>query len=88
MAWHMGYPLAQSLFTSLYLDRLLWPEPRTLEEARFDRGSRPINDRGRGGGGELLHTVLRAFCLGLVKACDLVYQTISSEHYYEVSMCP
>ena len=81
MAWHMGYPLSQSLFTSLYIDRLLWPEPTTLEEARFDRGSPAKDDPG------LLHIVLRAFCLGLVKGCDFVYQTVSAEHYYEVSTC-
>lgn len=81
MAWHMGYPLSQSLFTSLYIDRLLWPEPATLEEARFDRGSPSKEDHG------LLHLVLRAYCLGVIKACDFVHQTVSSEHYYEVSLC-
>lgn len=86
MAWHSGSPLSQSLFTSLYLDRLLWPEPKCLNRARFDRNVVPQNNK-------MLHLVLRAYCLGLIKACDFVLRRISSEHFYEVSlsnysMCP
>lgn len=77
MAWHMGNPLSQTLFTSLYLDRLLWPEPKTLAQARFERDEIPE-------GNLMLHSILRAFCLGLIKACGLVHQTICTEHYYEV----
>ncbi len=81
MAWHRGSPLSQSLFTSLYLDRMLWPEPKTIEEARFDRERTP------GPSNRMLHLVLRAYCLGLIKTCDFVHRKISSEHYYEVSPC-
>ena len=81
MAWHMGNPLSQTLFTSLYLDHLLWPEPRTLEQASFDRN-------GTGRGNEMLHIVLRAYCLGLVKTCDFVHRKITTEHYYEVAHPP
>lgn len=79
MAWHMGSPLSQSLFTSLYLDRMLWPEPKSLEDARFERDETP------GPGNKLVHLVLRAYCLGLLKTCDFVHRKICSEHYYEVS---
>ena len=79
MAWHMGNPLSQTLFTSFYLDRMLWPEPKTLDDARFDR------DRLAPPGNEMIHTVLRAYCLGLVKCCDFVHRTIGKEQYYEVS---
>lgn len=79
MAWHMGYPLSQTLFTSLYIDRLLWPEPKTLEQARFDRDNTHKKKN------QLLHVVLRAYCLALIKACDFVHNRISTEHYYEVS---
>lgn len=74
----MGYPLSQTLFTSLYIDRLLWPEPKSLEEAQVWRepGSHP--------GGPLLHRVLRAYCLGTIKSCDLVRTLICSQHFYEV----
>lgn len=80
MAWHMGYPLSQTLFTSLYIDRLLWPEPKELDEARFDRHSSTKSEEG------LLHLVLRSYCLALIKTCDGVAERIAGEHYYEVRL--
>lgn len=79
MAWHMGHPLSQSLFTSYHIDRLLWPNPRTLEEANFDRRGRSGPVKG------MLHVVFRAYCLALIKCCDFVHRRIGTEHYYEVS---
>ncbi|KAL9040205.1 MAG: hypothetical protein Q9180_002050 [Flavoplaca navasiana] len=76
MAWHMGHPLSQSLFTSYYIDRLLWPEPKKLEEASFDRQARAT-------GNGMLHVVFRAYCLALIKCCDHVHTRIRAEHYYE-----
>ncbi|KAJ5142575.1 NatC N(alpha)-terminal acetyltransferase Mak10 subunit [Penicillium bovifimosum] len=74
VAWHKGHPLSQTLFTSIYLDKLLWPVPRTMEDARFDRV--PSDS-------PLINLVLRAYCLSLVKACDLVHGRVSTEYYYE-----
>lgn len=86
----MGHPLSQTLFTSIYLDRLLWPVPKTLEEARFCRkldkvGTQDTEDKD---GGKLVSVVLRAYCLALIKACDLVHMRVSSEYYYEVCRHP
>ena len=78
MAWHMGYPLSQSLFSSYHIDRLLWPEPKNLEEASFGRQA-PVT------GNSMLHVVFRAYCIALVKCCDHVHRKIGAEHYYEVS---
>ncbi|KAL2010798.1 hypothetical protein VTN00DRAFT_3516 [Thermoascus crustaceus] len=78
MAWHMGNPLSQTLFTSIYLDKLLWPVPKTFEEARFYRGQRENEDDP-----PLVHLVLRAYCLALVKACDFVLTRVTAEYYYE-----
>lgn len=75
MAWHMGHPLSQTLFTSIYLDKLLYPAPRNIEDARFDRVSSES---------PLISLVLRAYCLALVKACDLVHSRIVTEYYFEV----
>jgi hypothetical protein len=80
MAWHMGHPLSQTLFTSIYIDKLLWPVPGTIEDARFDRGNLP----GKREGSPLVHLVLRAYCLALVKACDFVLARVASEYYWEV----
>ncbi|KAL9588484.1 MAG: hypothetical protein Q9203_002705 [Teloschistes exilis] len=78
MAWHMGYPLSQSLFTSYHIDRILWPNPKTLDEASFDR------QREAGLESKLLHVVYRAYCVAVIKCCDYVHRRIGTEHYYEV----
>lgn len=85
MAWHMGHPLSQTLFTSVYLDKLLWPVPRTIDEARFVRGQ---NEAGGENGNALVHLVLRAYCLALVKCCAAVHSRITAEYFYEVSHGP
>lgn len=77
--WHMGYPLSQTLFTSIHLDRLLWPEPKRLSEARFCRDTNQTN-----ASPSLLLDLLEPFCVGLVKCCDLVLSMVTSQHYYEV----
>ncbi|KAL4896886.1 Mak10 subunit, NatC N-terminal acetyltransferase-domain-containing protein [Aspergillus ambiguus] len=79
MAWHMGHPLSQTLFTSLYLDKLLWPVPKSLEEAHFGRPHPAGSEETL----ELVQLVLRAYCLALVKCCDFVHARISTEYYYE-----
>lgn len=81
MAWHMGHPLSQSLFSSFYIDRLIWPEPMTPEEARFDREGESGNEN------PMVHVVLRAFCVALIKACGFVYHTICGQQFYEASFC-
>ncbi|KAL9097683.1 MAG: hypothetical protein Q9165_000009 [Trypethelium subeluteriae] len=78
MAWHQGYPLSQTVLSSVYIDRLLWPDPKTLEDANFDRRS-----QGPAAKYLLVDTVLRAYCQGVVKCCDHVLRKIISEHYYE-----
>ncbi|KAL4987118.1 Mak10 subunit, NatC N-terminal acetyltransferase-domain-containing protein [Aspergillus falconensis] len=79
MAWHMGHPLSQTLFTSLYIDKLLWPIPRSVEDAHFGRGGL-VTDREQP---DLAHIVLRAYCLALIKCCDFVHARVTSEFYYE-----
>ncbi|KAK4130310.1 Mak10-domain-containing protein, partial [Trichocladium antarcticum] len=77
MAWHLGYPLSQTVFTSVYIDRMLEPEPTSLEEADF------VRDRPAGVPRDPMLGVLRAYCLGLLKACCYVNEQIKFEHYYE-----
>ena len=77
-AWQKGHPLSQTVFTSLYIDRLLWPEPSELDDATFGTGpSLPLAD-------DLVHVVLRSYCLALIKSCDRIHQLISNQTYYEV----
>ena len=83
MAWNLGNPLSQTLFTNVYIEALLMPFPQTIDEAHFVRGSK----------GALAHcemdkdpvaAILRAYCLGMLKSCHFVNERIKSEHYYEV----
>lgn len=85
MAWQMGHPLSQTLFTSIYLDKLLWPAPKSFDEYSFCRGDAEarLNAQRQS---PLVHLVLRAYCLALVKSCDLVHRRITQEYYYEVGI--
>jgi hypothetical protein len=78
MAWHMGYPLSQTIFTSLYIDRIMMPTPLKVEDTYFDRSESCSNDE------SLQLQVLRAYCLGLVKTCSFINDRVKAEHYYEV----
>lgn len=78
MSWHLGYPLSQTIFTSVYVEALLMPEPGSVEQAKFVRnGNCDANQ-------EPMLEILRAYCLGLLKACGHVNERIRSEHFYEV----
>ncbi|KAI1965877.1 N-alpha-acetyltransferase, non-catalitic subunit [Ophidiomyces ophidiicola] len=84
VAWHMGHPLSQTLFTSFYIDHLLWPVPNALEDARFDRSQSQIDKVNQVSNSlGLVYIVLRAYCLALIKACDLVIKRVGLEYYYE-----
>ena len=78
MAWHTGYPLSQTLFTSVYIDKLLWPETKAFEQVQFYRGN--IADDKKPGP---LLRVLRAYCLALIKGCDFVIAKVTGRDYYE-----
>ncbi|CBX97049.1 hypothetical protein IAQ61_008005 [Plenodomus lingam] len=78
MAWHSGYPLSQTLFTSVYIDKLLWPEVKVLEQAQFYRGDIANAKRP----GPFLE-ILRAYCLAVIKGCDFVIAKITSRDYFE-----
>jgi hypothetical protein len=69
MAWHEGYPLAQTVFTSHYIDKLLYTEAKRIEHIQFSLG-------GAKGGG-LVHVVLRAYCIGLIKCIDFALDEIN-----------
>ncbi|KAE9989850.1 hypothetical protein EG327_002191 [Venturia inaequalis] len=64
MAWHRGHPLAQTIFTSHYIDTLLNFEAKSMAAAQFSK------DGAETRGGPLLHLVLRAYCISLIKCCD------------------
>ncbi|KAK0651504.1 Mak10 subunit, NatC N-terminal acetyltransferase-domain-containing protein [Cercophora newfieldiana] len=77
MAWHLGYPLSQTLLTNVYIEAILNPAPGNLQEAHFIRD--PESEAAQ----DSMFTVLRAYCLGLLKSCWYVNERIKFEHYYE-----
>lgn len=83
MAWHLGYPLSQTLFTNVYIEALLMPFPQTVDEAHFIRNGEGALDYSVMDGNPIA-SILRAYCLALLKSCCFVNERIKSEHYYEV----
>ncbi|KAK7533633.1 Mak10 subunit, NatC N-terminal acetyltransferase-domain-containing protein [Phyllosticta citricarpa] len=87
MAWHKGYPLSQTLFISVHIDRMLYPEPRELNDTFFSRRDRRtgrlLNPDPFPPGKPRMHYVLWAYILGLIKYCDNVVQRVTSRDYYE-----
>ncbi|KJZ75053.1 hypothetical protein HIM_05539 [Hirsutella minnesotensis 3608] len=77
ISWHLGYPLSQTLFTSVYVEALLMPTPLKIDDAQFVRFGRVETNQ------QPMSMVLRAYCLGMLKACGYVNERIKSEHYYE-----
>jgi hypothetical protein len=78
MAWHMGHPLSQTIFTSLYIDKLLNSKKPNLEDIRFGILTDASYDE------TLNLCVLRAYCLGLIMTCSHINNRVKSEHFYEV----
>jgi hypothetical protein len=79
MAWHMGHPLSQTIFTSLYIDKLLNSKRANLEDIHFGKLTDTSHDE------PLNLRVLRAYCLGLIMTCSHVNNRVKSEHFYEVA---
>lgn len=79
VSWQQGYPLSQTLFTSIHLDKILWPDPKNLTDAHFIRSADATVNAAWS------HEFLRAYCLGVVKCVDLILSMVTSQHYYEVS---
>jgi hypothetical protein len=77
MAWHQGNPLNQTLFTCLYIERILEREPKNIEDATFYLPGQPPSR------GFYVETVLRAYCLGVIKSTEGVIQTVHNHLYFE-----
>ncbi|CAK7270961.1 N-alpha-acetyltransferase, non-catalitic subunit [Sporothrix epigloea] len=78
MAWHLGYPLSQTLLTCIYMTGILIPQPRGLYEADYLR-----RNLAEGTQRSPAHAVLRAYCIALIKTCGEVITTLKNELFYE-----
>ncbi|RMY26747.1 hypothetical protein D0866_10645 [Hortaea werneckii] len=79
IAWHEGYPLSQTVFTSLHVDRLLSPDNRP--PYTFPYGDSPGSNLTLQQ--HLVHKVLRAYCVALVKSIQASLLIIQSQNFYE-----
>lgn len=80
ISWLDGYPLSQTIFTSLHMDRLLAPDnryPYTLTYGEPVNSEKLMTEEG------LTHIVLRAYCIALAKCCGVILQLIQSQNFYE-----
>ena len=81
MSLHDGYPLSQNIFTSLHIFRLISPENkypyRFVLPGSYPEISKPTPEH------QLVHIVLRAYCVAVVKCCQLAFDSIQSQVYYE-----
>lgn len=77
MAWHLGYPLSQTLLTSVYVEALMKRPTPNLAEVQFagDLNSEEKQPK--------LLFVLRAYCIGMLKGCYLVNELVKDDLYYE-----
>jgi hypothetical protein len=72
MAWHEGYPLAQTLFSSHYIDGLLSLEAKNIDQIHFSHAG-----KNNSWNAPLLHIVLRAYCIAIVKCCDYALEEVN-----------
>ncbi len=79
ITWLEGYPLSQTIFTSLHIDRLLSPDSRHYDSFHHTSRQRPQSSLQD----ELTHELLRAYCIALIKCCQLASHLIQSQTYYE-----
>jgi len=79
VAWHEGYPLSQTVFTSLHIDRLLSPDNGMPYNFSID----PEEDIPSGIKYQLTHNILRACCIAVIKCCQFVLFAVQSQHFYE-----
>ncbi|KAH8677709.1 Mak10 subunit, NatC N-terminal acetyltransferase-domain-containing protein [Xylariales sp. PMI_506] len=77
MAWYLGYPLSQTLFTSVYVEAIMKPPPGSIAEADFTRGQQD------GGEKPPLLSILRAYTVGMLKCCYFVNEIVKDELFYE-----
>ncbi|RYP92361.1 hypothetical protein DL770_001563 [Monosporascus sp. CRB-9-2] len=67
----------ETLLTSVYVEAILNPTPTNITEADFARDPKLRDEQPK------LLFILRAYCVGLLKACHLVNELVKAEHYYE-----
>ena len=79
ITWHDGYPLSQTIFTSLHIDHLLSPS-QDAYDTFFEKSTAPAHFSLEQA---LAYDVLRAYLTGLIVCCNHALQLIQSQNFYE-----
>lgn len=79
ITWQDGYPLSQTIFTSLHIHHILSPTP-PVDYSFYPNGERPKKLKDRQA---MIHQALRVYCMGLIKCCHAALQLIQSQNFYE-----
>ncbi|KAK6437301.1 N-alpha-acetyltransferase, non-catalitic subunit [Oleoguttula sp. CCFEE 5521] len=77
-AWLEGYPLSQTIYTSVHVDALMAPENRHP----YPLPSSPSTGH-QAKETDLVHAVLRAYCIAVIKSVECVLQMVQSQNFYE-----
>ena len=80
IAWLDGYPLSQTVFTSLHIDRLLNSKYHDQSPAAFK--SKILSQEYQSELG-LVRRALLIYCIGAVQCCHLALKLIQSQNFYE-----
>jgi hypothetical protein len=86
LLFHDGYPLSQTIFTSLHVFRLISPE--NDYPYLFGDGVVPPRKSSRVPEEAVVLDALRAYCLGVIVCCGCILKLIQSQTYYEVCTTP
>ncbi len=79
--WHAGYALSQTVFTSLHIDRLLGPQQPRIPTLYSPTGGGPPENLTEEQ--SIGHAVLTAYCVAVIKCCDMVVGLVQSQNFYE-----
>lgn len=78
IAWLEGYPLSQTVFTSLHLDRLLSPDNRYPYTLNYgERADLSTNEAC------LTHIVVKAYCVCLAKCAAQALLVVGQQHHFD-----
>lgn len=80
MSFQDGYPLSQNIYTSLHVFRLLAPENR---QPYYFRSEGPSTKDDTTLEQQLVHFVLRAYCIATIKCVQCTLNSIQTYTYYE-----
>jgi hypothetical protein len=79
MTWHSGHSLSQTLYTCMYFHHVLELSPELFinnsNDDSIQHSDSPI---------EFVILVLKAYVLGTVKCCHLVWNEMTKGNVYEV----